>query len=87
MTKMTAAETRIAKALIDNRIGRMNYGMLFRESCMPSMRDHMAFHAAGWDIDRNFSYITKDGEKTYKIRLQYLRNGNVSKRYSLEYLG
>lgn len=87
MVKMTATEARTAKMLIDNRIDRINNGMLAGSGHMPSMRDHMAFSAAGWNIDRDCYYITKDGENVYRIHLQRTRSHNVSKRYRLEYLG
>ena len=84
--RLTKEETKTAKELLRARVARNNYGMLYNtDPCIP-LRDHMAFNNEGWEIDKNMSYIFKDGAPAYKIKKQYGRGGRELLP-KLEYIG
>lgn len=83
--RLTKEETKTAKELLRARVAYNNYGMLRNtDPCIP-LRDHMAFNDQGWEIDKNMSYILKDGAPAYKIKRKW--NRGREQQPSLEYLG
>lgn len=85
MRQLTKDEKRTATELIRARLVYINYGMLRNSEPNISLRDHMAFNEQGWEIDKNMSYILKDGAPAYKIKRKW--NRGREQQPSLEYLG
>ena len=83
--RLTKEETKTAKELLRARVARNNYGMLYNTDPAVSLRDHMAFNNEGWEIDKNMSYILKDGAPAYKIKRKWNRGKEAQP--SMEYLG
>lgn len=83
--RLTKEETKTAKELLRARVAYNNYGMLRNTDPRIPLRDHMAFNDQGWEIDKNMSYILKDGAPAYKIKRKWNRGKEAQP--SLEYLG
>lgn len=83
--RLTKEETKTAKELLRARVAYNNYGMLYNTNPDVPLRDHMAFADQGWEIDKNMSYILKDGAPAYKIKRKW--NRGKESQPSLEYLG
>ena len=86
MRQLTKEEKHTADQLIRARVARNNYGMLYNTDPAISLRDHMAFSEAGWDIEYDQGFIYKDGAPAYKIKKQYGRGGREWLP-KLEYIG
>ena len=90
--KMTQRQMQVAKAYIQSRIDRENYGMLRNtEPHGISLRDEMEFKEAGWSLDWNHSAILLNGEPMYRIRKKYSTkkvNGSYKSLLpKIEYIG
>ena len=68
----TVNDKQIKNAIMDvlkARVDRENYGMMSRASA--SMKNIMLLADNNIDIDRNMRFVTKDGEKIFKIKRKY----------------